>query len=78
MGCHVNLTKDKYPEQGDLLGKEVEVCFHYDTSSVFRAVCIRDDIEAPFETIFQLVDCCSVVRGAECQYQPYDNPLHKN
>lgn len=71
MGCHVNLTRNKYPEQSDLLGKEVEVCFHYDTSAMFRAVCIRDDKESPFVTIFQLADCCSVVLATECQYAPY-------
>lgn len=69
MGCHVNITKDKYPAQGTSVGKEVKVCFHYDTSEWFRGVCIRDDIEEPYVTVIQLVEDGSVILANECQYQ---------
>lgn len=68
MGTHVNITSTKFPKQGRFLGKTVEICFHYETDQLFQGTCIRDDMEEPFLTIFQLADG-RVVLGKECQYR---------
>ena len=64
-----NIKHDSFPEQGSLAGKPIKVAFHYDTKNVVDAVCIRDDAEEPYRTIFQLSDGRVVLAG-ECQYQP--------
>lgn len=69
MGVVNNIKHDAFPEQGSLLGKAVLVCFHYDTTNRIDAVCVRDDNEAPFLTIFRLADGRHVL-GTECQYSP--------
>lgn len=69
MGCHENITAEKFPKQGKWLGKEVNVCFHYQ-EPYFLATVIRDDDEAPFLTIFKLVDSGNVILSTECQYRP--------
>ena len=67
MGYVPTIKFDKFPKQGDYLGRTVEVCFHYDTSKTISGVVVRDDIESPHETIIQLSDG-RLVRGCECQY----------
>jgi hypothetical protein len=69
MGVHANITADKFPKQGSYVGRRVKVCFNYDASRRFPGVCIRDDIEEPFLTIFSLDDGRAVL-ATECQYQP--------
>lgn len=67
MGCHDNITKHRFPRQGVNLNRKVEVCFHYNTDEIIMGKIIRDDRDAPFETIILLNDG-RVVRAAECQY----------
>lgn len=67
MGCHKNIDYDKFPSQGSHLGKRVKVCFNYDTQRTISGVCIRDDTEDPFISLFHLCDE-RVVSGTECQY----------
>ncbi|MFL1672553.1 hypothetical protein [Paenibacillus dendritiformis] len=67
MGVHQNISSDKFPRQGDWLGKEVNVYFHYDLSNQFNGKIIRDDMTEPFVTIIQLDDD-RVVLTTECQY----------
>lgn len=68
MGCHKNIDHDKFPKQGSLITEEkIRVCFQYDTEKSFKAKCLRNDIEEPFKTLFQLEDG-RVVEAAECQY----------
>lgn len=77
MGCVNNISYDKFPKQADdnyqypKLGKEVEVCYHYDTSKYHHGVIVRDDIEEPFETIIKL-DNGRYLRAVECQYKMID------
>lgn len=67
MGQHINISATLFPEQGELLGKQVRVAFHHETQNYFLAKCIRDDIEEPFRTIFQLEDG-RIILSTECQY----------
>jgi len=67
MGVVNNVSADKFPKQGRVLNQDVWVCFDYDTKKSFPGVCLRDDIEEPFETIFLLNDS-RIVRAQECQY----------
>lgn len=56
-----------FPKQGELLNREVEVCFHRDTSKTLFGVVVRDDVERPFVTIIKLADNRYVL-ATECQY----------
>jgi hypothetical protein len=69
MGIAANVGFDTFPKQGGTLNKRVRVCFHFNPIESIGGTCIRDDSEAPFETIFQLDDG-RVVRSTECMYQP--------
>lgn len=69
MGVKNNIKHDSFPKQGSLVGKPIKVAFHYDTTNVVDAVCVRDDAEAPHQMIFQLSDG-RIVLATECQYQP--------
>lgn len=69
MGVHANIAADRFPKQGSFLGKRVLVCFNYDTTREFPGVCLRDDNEEPFRTVFSLDDG-RIVLATECQYQP--------
>lgn len=68
MGVVANIGYDIFPKQGKYLGKEVEVCFHYDTSRVVRGKVVRDDAETPYATIIRLTDG-RYVSSKECQYR---------
>ena len=67
MGNVVTITATRFPTQGPRLGQRVHVCFHYDTSVRIGGLCVRDDYEAPWQSIFQLDDGRYVL-GTECQY----------
>lgn len=69
MGCHENISYDKFPKQGSWLGKKTKVCFYYDTSKFLYGTIVRDDDESPFTTLIELEDG-RVVNSNECQYQP--------
>lgn len=67
MGVHQNVGYDKFPEQSDLVGTEVDVCFNYDTSNLLTGKVIRDDLEEPYVMLIELFDG-RVVMSTECQY----------
>lgn len=69
MGYHQNVGKDKFPKQGEWLGRETKVMFGFDSSTEMKGKIIRDDMEEPYLTLIQLEDG-RVVRSAECQYSP--------
>jgi hypothetical protein len=69
MGVVKNVGADTFPKQGRNLGRNVRVCFNYDTSRWFNAVCVRDDVEEPGVEIFRLDDGRHVL-STECQWQP--------
>ena len=69
MGTLENISASKFPKQGNQLGKQVKVCFHYDTAKTFKAEVVRDDKEEPFRTIFRLENGNHVL-DSECQWQP--------
>ena len=66
MGAVYTVDLDKHPVQGSYLGREVEVCFHYDTSRTLRGVVVRDDMEHPWVTIIKVED--RFLLGSECHY----------
>ena len=68
MGCHPNITNTEFPRQGAFLGRRVQVVFHYGAETVLGVV-VRDDSEAPGETIIRL-DNGRFVRSVECQWNP--------
>jgi hypothetical protein len=67
MGVIANVNAQSFPRQGCLLGKDIRICFNYNTSLMLDALCVRDDEEEPFRTIFQLPDGRFIL-GTECQY----------
>jgi hypothetical protein len=50
-----------------VLGKRVEVCFHYDTDNMMFGTIIRNDMENPWVTIIKLDDD-RIVLTTECQW----------
>jgi len=68
MGQHTNIGFESFPEQGALLNKTVSVCFHYDTNRWLEGKVVRDDIDAPFNTIIELVDGRYVL-SSECHFR---------
>jgi hypothetical protein len=69
MGVVDNIAADQFPQQGDLVGRQAQVCFRYDTRRTFDAVIVRDDREAPWITILRLADGRHIL-ASECQYAP--------
>lgn len=69
MGFESKISWNTFPRQGKLQGRTFAVSFHYDTDRAIQGVCIRDDAEMPFKTIFQLVDG-RIVMAEECQFEP--------
>jgi hypothetical protein len=67
MGVVTNVSMDKFPKQGDFLGKRVNVCFNYDSEKEIGGVIVRDDDEEPFRTIIKLNDGRYVL-ATECMY----------
>ena len=67
MGFHRNIDHEHFPKQGCYLSRHVKVCFHLDPSNALAGVVVRDDAEAPYETII-LLSNGRYVRGDECQY----------
>jgi len=67
VGSHENLNYEKFPKQGQYLGAVVNVVFHYDTTKKLLGRIVRDDAEAPHETIIKLENG-KYVRSSECQY----------
>lgn len=77
MGVHKNISYERFPKQGNHLGKYVMVSFDYHWDPRLKAKCIRDDVEEPFITIFQLEDGRCVL-ATECQHSlpvPTEDPV---
>ena len=58
----------KFPEQGSLFMRKVNVCFYRDTRCQIGGVVVRDDKTAPFIGIIRLGDGRHVLM-TECQFQ---------
>ncbi len=71
MGIEKNIGFDKFPKQGSYLGKDVEVCFNYNTSKKIMGKIVRDDSEEPFKTIIKLQNE-NYLLATECQYRLLD------
>lgn len=69
MGKHANITHDKFPMQGEWVGKRVKVCFHYDTDNFLLGTVVRNDTEAPLVDIIKLDDGRFVLT-TECMFAP--------
>jgi hypothetical protein len=69
MGVVRNITIESFPKQSDLVGRRVNVCFHYNHEKVVCGEVVRADEEQPFEMIIKLDDG-RYVRSTECQYTP--------
>jgi hypothetical protein len=69
MGIEKNVGIDKFPKQGEMLGKKVEVCFNYETSKKMIGRVVRDDIEEPYKSIIKLRDGRYIL-STECHYSP--------
>jgi len=72
MGNIRSISHDKFPEQGKLLNKNVNVIFHYDSRHIVKGKVIRDDIEYPFVTIIKIGND-KYILTSECQYQEIEN-----
>ena len=72
MGCHKNININRFPMQGSNLGKNVEVCFNYDTSEMLKGIIVRDDREDPGITIIEVEYekpyCKRYIKATECQF----------
>jgi hypothetical protein len=68
MGCHKNISYEKFPKQSNEVGKKVNVVYHYDTSKSHSGTIVRSDAEEPFETIIKLDNEERYLRTTECQY----------
>jgi hypothetical protein len=68
MGVQENVDYNKFPKQGEFLGRSVRVTFHYNSHTITGTI-IRNDIESPNLTIIQLTDGRTIL-DSECQYQP--------
>ena len=67
MGVISTISFSEFPKQGMCKGKRVTVCFNYDTRNLIGGICVRDDAEEPYRTIFQLDDGRFVL-ATECQF----------
>lgn len=67
MGVVASIGFDKFPKQGDWLGKRTEVCFGYDTTKTVGGTFVREDCEAPGLAIIRLDDGRFVLT-TECQH----------
>lgn len=72
MGEHKNISINRFPKQSDWVGKDVEVCFNYDTSKKLNGKIVRDDMESPWEMIieveYELPYGKRCIKATECQY----------
>ena len=68
MGTSPHIDALKFPEQGSLFMRKVNVCFRYDTQRQIGGVIVRDDKTAPFIGIIRLDDGRHVLM-TECQFR---------
>lgn len=76
MGCTSKIDIESFPTQGCLLGRDVRVCFKFDTSKTLEGRVVRNDVEAPGLTIIRLSDGRHVL-STECQFQPLEFSVKK-
>lgn len=67
MGCVQNIDYYSFPKQTSHVNRRCRVSFNYDISRYICGTIIRDDSEAPFETLIKLDDG-RTIRATECQY----------
>lgn len=77
MGSENTMDAERFPAQGNYWGKQVRVCFNYDTSKTLLGLVVRDDAEAPGKMIIRLTDGRHVL-STECQYQPLPDNAEVN
>lgn len=70
MGC-VNIDFDHFPQQSETVGKDVRVCYNFNTRDCHLGKIIRSDSEEPYLTVIRLVNG-RVLLDSECQYQILD------
>lgn len=71
MGMVEGINAENYPAQGNLIGKLQAICYEYDTSKTFIALCVRDDKDSPYRTIFKVDNVAEGTRfvlSTECMY----------
>ena len=73
MGTSPHIGAKKFPQQGSLLGRKVNVCFYRDTRRQIGGVVVRDDISEPFIGIIRLDDGRHVLM-TECEFQEQRYP----
>ena len=56
MGCVKTIGYNKFPRQGNWLGKRVKVCFFYNSDKCIGGKIVREDYEEPFLTMLSLDD----------------------
>jgi hypothetical protein len=67
MGNVDNVNYKDFPRQSAQVGKQVDVCFYYQADNRVFGELVRDDREAPWETIIKLDDG-RYIMGEECQW----------
>jgi hypothetical protein len=77
MGSQSSISVTQFPRSGAYLGKQVNVCFHCNTSKAVVGTIVRDDISSPFVTIIRLDDGRYVL-GTECMYTAQKFEPRKN
>lgn len=74
MGMVSNINNVQFPVQGNFRGKKMKICFNYDTSKKYDAICIRDDAEEPGKMLFSfthpMTGKTEYVLSTECMYSP--------
>ena len=73
MGTSPHIDAKKFPQQGSLLGRRVNVRFYPYTQRQIGGVVVRDDITKPFVGIIRLDDGRHVLM-TECQFQEQQYP----
>jgi len=72
MGCVETIRDDRFPKQGDFVGRRTKVVFFYGDVEHMGTV-VRNDMETPFRTIIRLDDGRHILAD-ECQYSPLPAP----
>lgn len=71
MGSAPNISHDRFPKQGSWLGREVLVCYNYDSSHQHQGFIVRVDAEEPGSMILRVIvpgEPDRYLRSTECMY----------
>lgn len=68
MGYVTGVSHDRFPTQGQSLGRRVEVVFHFDVGHTLLGTVVRDDTSEPYQGVIRLDDGRHVLMS-ECQYR---------